>query len=283
MKSNFMINLGCGPVFVDGPDWINLDFAAPTPSVRQANLLKRLPLPSAKAQLVYSSHFLEHIPKPEVDGFLRECLRILQPGGILRLVLPDLEEMARSYLAWRDSGEHEKANFLVLEMVDQCVRRESGGELGRLYQRLLREAASSEHHAMIAFIRERMGEDLASRSRLKVISEGRASTILDLTWILRGARHRLQQAWVRLWLAGLPAAFRTQNVSLAGIGERHHWLWDFHQLQQTLSAVGFITVIRCSADSSSIKDFPFHPLDIDADGRPRKGLESMYVEARKPD
>jgi hypothetical protein len=51
------INLGCGPVFVEGPEWINLDFTASSPAVRQANLLGRLPLESDAAQLVYASHF----------------------------------------------------------------------------------------------------------------------------------------------------------------------------------------------------------------------------------
>jgi len=53
-------------------------------------------------------------------------------------------------------------------------------------------------------------------------------------------------------------------------------------LQQALEAVGFISVVRFSADSSAIADFPFYPLDLDADGLPRKGALSMYIEARKP-
>ena len=100
--------------------------------------------------------------------------------------------------------------------------------------------------------------------------------------LIRGLHRRLQRAWVRLWLAGLPSAFRAQNVSLAGVGERHHWFWDFHQLQQALETAGFTAVERRTADSSAIAGFPFQPLDLDADGRPRKGAESMYVEARKP-
>jgi len=92
----------------------------------------------------------------------------------------------------------------------------------------------------------------------------------------------VERVWTQAILQLLPKAFRTQNVSLAGVGERHHWLWDFHQLQQELEAAGFSGVQRQAADSSAIPDFPFRPLDIDADGRARKGTESMYVEALKP-
>ena len=80
----------------------------------------------------------------------------------------------------------------------------------------------------------------------------------------------------------LPAAFRAQNISLAAVGERHHWLWDLEQLRHVLENVGFVDVQRCQASTSRFADFPFHVLDLDADGRPRKGAESMYIEARKP-
>lgn len=93
---------------------------------------------------------------------------------------------------------------------------------------------------------------------------------------------RVERAGIRLCLLALPAAFREQNVSLAAVGERHHWLWDFHLLNAALEAVGFIDVQRRSASSSAVADFPFQPLDLDAGGQPRKGAESLYVEARKP-
>jgi SAM-dependent methyltransferase len=73
-----------------------------------------------------------------------------------------------------------------------------------------------------------------------------------------------------------------QNVCLPGVGERHHWLWDFHQLEQALEVAGFTAVQRRSANSGAIEDFPLHPLDIDAEGRPRMGAESLCVEALKP-
>ena len=273
------INLGCGSVFVESPEWINLDFTASSPAVRQANLLGRLPLESDTAQLVYASHFLEHIPRSDIHAFLRECLRVLRPGGVLRLVLPDLEEMARTYLALRDAGEHERADFLVLEIVDQCVRRESGGELGRLYGRV--RDASVQHREMIDFISERTGEDLTDK-----ISPNNSSLIRILfekpKAIFPAFTRQARRYWIGAVLCALPSAFVAQSVSLASVGERHHWLWDFHQLQNALQAAGFADVRRQSASSSAVEDFPFCALDLDCEGRPRKGVESMYIEAIKP-
>ena len=111
------INLGCGPVFVDSPEWVNLDYSPSSPAVRKANLLGRLPLEDATASVVYSSHFLEHVPRPMVPGLLRESQRVLKPGGRVRFVLPDLENMVRAYVQARECGENDKADFVVLEIV----------------------------------------------------------------------------------------------------------------------------------------------------------------------
>ena len=54
------------------------------------------------------------------------------------------------------------------------------------------------------------------------------------------------------------------------------------KIKKILEEVGFLDVNRVSANTSTIKDFPFYPLDIDDEGKPRKGAESMYVEATKP-
>jgi SAM-dependent methyltransferase len=154
------VNLACGSAFVAGDGWTNLDYAAANEHVLRANLLGRLPLPDDGAALVYCSHFLEHIPRSQVVGFLAECFRVLAPGGTLRLVLPDLENLCRAYLEHRERGEHDKADFVVLEMVDQCVRRTSGGELGRFYGQLRSDPAT--YAEMMAFVRDRTGEDLST-------------------------------------------------------------------------------------------------------------------------
>jgi len=164
------VNLACGDTFVPGDGWINFDYSSSSPSVRKANLLRRLPLAADSAALVYSSHFLEHIPRSDVSAFLHECRRVLTPGGVLRLVVPDLENLCRAYLAHRERNEHSKAKFVVLELIDQCVRRESGGELGRYYHAVRRPP--TEDAAMIDYVRERTGEDLLARSRASLPASG---------------------------------------------------------------------------------------------------------------
>jgi SAM-dependent methyltransferase len=72
--------------------------------VAWCDVRRGLPYKSESALVVYSSHMLEHLPRREAEGFLREAYRILAPGGVLRLAVPDLERQARSYVSLLDQA-----------------------------------------------------------------------------------------------------------------------------------------------------------------------------------
>src|ERR1700730_4755324 len=90
------LNLGCGYHF--HPDWVNLDLQPSVPQVRRWDLRKRLPFDDASVDFVYHSHVLEHFSRKEGQKFMRECHRVLRPGGIIRVAVPDLERIAKLYL-----------------------------------------------------------------------------------------------------------------------------------------------------------------------------------------
>lgn len=144
---------------------------------------------------------------------------MLEAGGTLRLVLSDLENMAREYLRMREREEHDKSDFVVLEMIDQCVRTQPGGQLGQLYPQLDQRGAEGTN-PLINYIRVRIGENLLSKSvSIKVEIESRGY----LTQTLMAVRNRIERYRDRLLIC-LPPAFCTQNVSLTSVGERHQWL-----------------------------------------------------------
>jgi predicted SAM-dependent methyltransferase len=62
---------------------------------------KRFPLPDASFDFVYSEHMLEHLSYADGQRCLRECFRVLRPGGTIRVATPSLERLARLY----DGGE----------------------------------------------------------------------------------------------------------------------------------------------------------------------------------
>jgi SAM-dependent methyltransferase len=91
------------------------------------DLRKGIPFSDQSFDAVYHCHLLEHLDKEAAPWFLRECHRVLKPVGILRVVVPDLEFLARKYLDCVErlpdkatSIEHACA---VEAMIDQMVVR----------------------------------------------------------------------------------------------------------------------------------------------------------------
>jgi predicted SAM-dependent methyltransferase len=54
-------------------------------------LIKGVPVNSDNADIIYCSHFLEHLTKNDGQYFLEECFRSLKKGGLLRIAVPDLD------------------------------------------------------------------------------------------------------------------------------------------------------------------------------------------------
>ncbi len=69
------------------------------PNAMYGDVVKRLPVNDNSAECVFCSHIIEHLSSSDVDLALRESLRILKPGGVFRLVVPDLNWRAAQYLS----------------------------------------------------------------------------------------------------------------------------------------------------------------------------------------
>ncbi len=96
-QHNLLVNIGCGPF--GKPNWVNLDLF-PHPNVTLVVDSRRsLPLADASCLGIHVEHFLEHLdPIDERTPFLQDCRRCLQPEGILRVIVPDVELYIQAYL-----------------------------------------------------------------------------------------------------------------------------------------------------------------------------------------
>ena len=127
------LNLGCGNRYVESAAWLNVDFAVRHPGVLAIDLRKKLPFGENSFDLVYHSHVLEHFTCAEAKRLLDECYRVLKPGGIIRIVVPDLENIVREYLHILDeirsgvADARSKYDWIMLELYDQVVRQTPGG------------------------------------------------------------------------------------------------------------------------------------------------------------
>ena len=83
------LHLGCGSHLL--PDWLNTDLHPRARSVMRLDAARRFPFPEATFRYIYTEHVIACLPLPAAAAMLRECRRVLVPGGRLRVSTPHLE------------------------------------------------------------------------------------------------------------------------------------------------------------------------------------------------
>lgn len=255
------VNLGCGTRF--HPDWMNFDLNPISPQVRPANFISGIPLADQSAQCVYHSHVLEHLPPEIGKRFLAECRRVLAVGGILRVVVPDLEQSARDYIQVLDArragkGSEADHRWMLVELLDQMVRTKPGGE-------------------WTTFLAARAGNDQFITPRLGAFGQN----LMDAVRKPQPPLSFKQRTWRRM-LSMLPRRWGAalEQVRYRQAGEIHLWMYDELSLKDTLAELGFGDVQRMTAHTSGIEGFASFGLDAEPSGTPWKGV-SLYMEARR--
>jgi predicted SAM-dependent methyltransferase len=102
-------------------------------NVVRLNLNSPLPFEANHFQAVYSSHTLEHLFQEDARRLLGECLRVLKPGGMCRIVVPDLRSFVEAYLDAKGRGEADAADRLM-EQLRTRPRAQPRGLLGAYYR-----------------------------------------------------------------------------------------------------------------------------------------------------
>jgi SAM-dependent methyltransferase len=104
---------------------------------------KRIPVRDRSADVVYTSHMVEHMDREEAAEFFREARRVLCPGGILRLALPNLRWHVDNYLKSDDADEFMRAMKLGRRLPKSLLERSKVFFLGeREYHVFMYDPAS---------------------------------------------------------------------------------------------------------------------------------------------
>jgi hypothetical protein len=161
-----------------------------------------------------------------------------------------LEGIVNSYLACLDEakrgvpGSDARYEWSAVELLDQLVRHQSGGEMIKHW---CKPVVAAE-----AFVAERVG---AEYWRARKQCKGKQLSNPDLT---------------------------DENVGKFRLsGEVHQWMYDRYSLGKLLADCGFLDVRNCSADQSAIQDFNKYHLDTEPDGSLYKP-DSFFIEAVAP-
>ncbi len=259
------LNLGCGTRY--HPDWINIDIAPQCPEVIQHDLSRGIPFADGSCDVVYHVAVFEHLRCPDAAKYLAECYRVLKPGGIVRIGLPDLEKMCQLYLAklaGAMKGDKAAANdydWILLELFDQMVREKSGGRM----MDYLKNPIPNE-----AFVYERIGEE--GRHLVKTLRANAAES--------PRRRHSFKSQMLS-WLLGEEDTRALEIGRFRLGGEVHQWMYDRYSLSRLLTKTGFSNPQLQDAHTSQIPDWNRFHLDTLPDGQVIKP-DLFFMEAIKP-
>jgi SAM-dependent methyltransferase len=133
------LNVGSGPVVA--PGWTSLDGSWQASLAGRAvvgrllgSMLKRpvghwpvgvkrvdvrdgLPYPAESVAVIYASHLLEHLYREEAVAFLRDAWRALKPGGVCRVVVPDVHAIVQWYLSHRGQDAPESSSDVLMGLL----------------------------------------------------------------------------------------------------------------------------------------------------------------------
>ncbi len=278
------LNLGCGDRY--HPDWTNINFTSTGEGVIAHNLKHGIPFPDKSFDVVYHSHILEHFSQTEAEPFIQECYRVLRPQGILRVVVPDLEEIAKMYLHCLDQASagfeewEQNYQWMLLEMYDQTVRNQSGGEMQSFLSR--KELSNQE------FVVKRCGVEIKNiilSAQNQILSSKPVPENFIKKWIkhlyrlFRYSDYR-HQAIIKILLSPTELDF-LKIGQFRQSGEIHQWMYDHYSLSVLFKNSGLEKITKRTADESYINDWNSFNLDTEPDGCIYKP-DSLYMEAVKP-
>lgn len=272
-----LLNIGCGST--SHPGWTNVDIVPSGSEVLVHNIRKGLPFKDDTFDAVYHSHVLEHIPRAEAEKFVKEAVRVLKPGGIMRVVVPDLEAIVRLYIEkLEDVLEKAKSaddyEWVMLELYDQVARTASGGEMAKY---LNRPDIPNKN-----FVISRIGIEAEKRQpafRKPLYKRVLGNLPYALLFLTEKIRQKTAKAFVFL-VAGEKAAKAFEEGLFRNSGENHLWMYDRYSLSKLMEKSGLERIERRSAIESLIPDFLSYNLDA-IEGKVRKP-DSFFMEGVKP-
>lgn len=273
------LNLGCGHRFHS--QWTNVDFRSAAKEVISHDLSQGIPFSNNSFDVVYHSHVLEHFSKVQAKFFLKECYRVLRPQGILRVVVPDLEQIARLYLETLENTNHSshfKDNYewILIELLDQIVRTSSGGEMVSY--------VSNENIPNFEFVLSRLGSEVSylvefgrEQYKFQVNKKNSKSKLKSIYHFLRYSKFR-KEVLLQFILGREYEALRIGRFRQSG--EVHQWMYDRFSLATLFKELSLKSIVRRTASESYIPSWIEFNLDTEPDGTVYKP-DSLFMEAIK--
>jgi len=123
VKNSLKLHLGCGPEILS--DFCNTDienWSGQCDYVLDARDLSIFP--DNHFELIYSRQMLEHIAEWDTVPTLKEWYRVLKPGGIVRINVPDLAQVFYCWLIEKSIEDNTALNNIYGKMYPKKHRYE---------------------------------------------------------------------------------------------------------------------------------------------------------------
>ena len=283
-----LLNLGCGQRFHS--DWINIDFVSADKTVITHDLSNGIPFDDNSFDVIYHSHILEHFSKMDAFKFSKECFRVLNVNGIIRIAVPDLEIIVKQYLhnlnlaTAGDPVADSNYEWIKLELFDQMVRNETGGEM---YKYLVQETIPNED-----YVYQRIGNE-ARKIRRDYFEMKKNNTTQKLNInntqkafnFKKSLRRFIERTLMSIFLNNKSKSFdkNQKEIKIGKFrtgGETHQWMYDRYSLEKLLNIIGFKDIQIKTPFESDIHGWNSYGLDVDNEGLVYKP-DSLFIEAKK--
>ena len=222
----------------------------------------------------------------EGERLTTDCKRVLKPGGIIRIAIPDLEKICQDYLLSLQQVDqntelaHLNAKWMRMELFDQMTRIASGGEMLEFLK---------SNPANKQFVFKRCGQEVLTPLLPDAEEINSNSQTKALPFHLK-FKQLMKKLTAPNWLKEILVRALMSNSDYEALqsgrfqqsGELHKHMYDRVSLKELLNKVGFINYTIQSHVTSEIPNWSNFFLDNTSQGEARKP-DSLFTEAVKPE
>lgn len=247
------LNFGCGTNYL--ADWINIDTIAGDGNIIYHNVLNGLPFENDYLDAIYCSHVIEHFQLDEAKKVISECYRTLKKNGILRIVVPDLQNIINEYNTIINSLEKNpseelflKYKWIIIELFDQANRNNQGGQM--------KTFIDNDGKQIKDYIIERLGHigDGLFEPKNRIAPQRKKS--------ISSIGRRIYNKIFKILLLSEKEREYLEIGRFRSSGEVHYWMYDKVFLKNILVDANFKTVEFTTAFESNIPRWEMNNLDI---------------------
>jgi predicted SAM-dependent methyltransferase len=126
------LHLGSGTNPLEG--WLNTDLRPGRPGTVLLDARERFPLPDRAFDFVFAEHMIEHLSLADGIACLQECLRVLRPGGRIRVATPSLERLTALFAADQNDEQRQYVAWATDRFLPQLGVYEPGFVLNNFFR-----------------------------------------------------------------------------------------------------------------------------------------------------